>query len=274
MADEQVVDQQVGDVSSTTDTKVVPAQQQSDSTVQRTTPPAAGARPAEDPRIAGMLADLQKERKSRQAFETQVTERNAELALERRRIQALTGVNPRSAEETDNEAIRARLQAVMGPDFGSLSKEELAELRELKTQAAELKAENARRWESHGTRMLDSTVEAVAKEMGGTLTERQQNRIKRAYVQEAESNPAFLARHEAGDPKLVGEFVKDFMEDFFEPARRSAMKTENDRLRNVPGSRDRSVVTSGGKKVDFSNDKSFGDALVDSFRKHGGAFGE
>ena len=274
MADEQVVDSQVGDVSSTTDTKVVPAQQQSDSTVQRTTPPAAGARPAEDPRIAGMLADLQKERKSRQAFETQVTERNAELALERRRIQALTGVNPRSAEETDNDAIRARLQAVMGPDFGSLSKEELAELRELKASAAELKAENARRWESHGQRMLDATVEAATKEMGGVLTDRQQTRLRRAYVQEAENDATFLARHDAGDPKLVTEFVKTFLDDFFEPARRKVLSTESARQRQVPGSRDRSVVSAGGKKVDFSNDKEFGDALVESFRKHGGAFGE
>ena len=271
MADEQVVDTQVDAGSSTADTQDT-STRQTDTKVA--TPPASAGKITDDPQYRGMLADLQKERKARQDYERQATEHKTALEIERRRVQALSGVAPKSAEETDAENIRARIKAIMGPDFGSLTAAERQELQALKEQAAEIRASSERQWISHGQKMLDSVTDAIAKEMGGTLSERQRTRVMRAYVQEAEASPEFLARHEAGDPKLITEFVKNFSEDFLEPAKRSVMKTESDRLRRVPGSRDRSVVTASGKKADLLNDKDFGDALVDSFRKHGGAFGE
>ncbi len=156
---------------------------------------------------------------------------------------------------------------------GGLTKEEIAELRELRASAAELKASSQHHWQVHGQQMLNSLIATVGKTMGGDLSERQISRIQRAYVQEAEANPEFLARHEAGDPKLIEEFAKDFLDDFYEPARRQITKTEAARQQRVPGSRDRSVVTAGGKKADLTTDKGFADALVDSFKGHGGEFG-
>jgi hypothetical protein len=95
--------------------------------------------------------------------------------------------------------------------------------------------------------MLDSAVAGMQKALGGDLTDRQRGRLEKAYFQEAQTNPEFLARHEAGDPKLVEEFVKEFVEDFVEPGRRKALADEQSRMRRVPSSRDRSVVGAGIK---------------------------
>jgi len=144
----------------------------------------------------------------------------------------------------------------------------------MRGQAASFREETTARWSRHGEQMLGSVVDAISKELGGTLTDRQTNRIKQAYVAEAEANPEFLARHEKGDPKLIAEFVKNFSEDFFEPMRRKAVAAESTRMRGVPSGRDRSVATVGGKKIDFGNSKSVEDAMWESFKSHGGSVGE
>ncbi len=277
MADEQVVEpQEQSEGSTTTDSKQQTTQQTTDDKGTTKTSQTVTGKQTEDPRYAGMLRDLQAERTKRQEWERKATEREVELASERRRVQALAGVNPLSPEEADAAKIRTRIKEIMGEDFGTggLTKEEVAELRELRSQAAELRASSEHHWQVHGQQMLSSVVSSIAKQLGGELSERQTTRIQRAYVQEAESNPEFLKRHEQGDPKLIEEFVKDFMDDFIEPARRLVTKNENDRMRRVPGSRDRSVVGTSGKKVDLSTDKGFADALVDSYKGHGGAFGD
>jgi hypothetical protein len=120
--------------------------------------------------------------------------------------------------------------------------------------------------------MLDSVVTQASKAMGGTLTDRQKTRLERAYFNEAASNPQFLQRHEAGDPKLIEEFVKEFVEDFVEPGRRNALASEQERMRRVPSSRDRSIVGANGKTPDLSKPGEFEDAAVAAFRKHGGGF--
>ncbi len=45
-------------------------------------------------------------------------------------------------------------------------------------------------------------------------------------------------------------------------------------MRSVPGGRDRSVAGPGGKPVNLNDQKQFEDAIVDSFKRHGGRFGE
>lgn len=235
-------------------------------------PGAAPDKPAEDPRIKGILADLQKERKARQDYERRTTEAEGRYEAERRRVLALAGVNPKSKEDEDNDAVRARLRQ-LAPEAFSLSKEDIEDLKALRAEAAELREATAHTWRQHAAGMLDAAVSEVGKALGGTLTERQTQRIQRAYAQEAETNPEFLERHTKGDKTLITEFVKAFVEDFIEPARRNNLQTEIGRQRRVPSSRDRSVATQGGKALNFNDQKAVEDAMVQSFRQHGGEFG-
>jgi hypothetical protein len=127
-------------------------------------------------------------------------------------------------------------------------------------------------WQAHGRQMLGSLTEAVAEEIGGELTDRQKKALTRAYVAEAEANPEFLQRHEQGDPKLTQEFAKQWVEDWFEPARKQVITQEVARRRPVPNGRDRNVQTTPPKKIDFKDPKAVEDAMVESFRSHGGRF--
>ena len=224
-------------------------------------------------RNRGILEDLKRERKARQDSESRYTAIKAQHEQAERRIRALAGVDTPSAEEADAEVVRKQF-AKFFPQLAGLTAEDIQALQDLKNQAAGIQEATTHHYTLHGRRMLDSVTGAIQKNIGGTLTARQVARIERAYVQEAESNPEFLARHDAGDPKVVEEFVKDYIEDFFEPARRKVLQTEVDRQRRVPSGRDRSVAGIGGKKIDFNDPKAVEQALVDSFKAHGGAFGE
>lgn len=270
----EVVDQtQTQDTSTTTDTKTGTTDQQK--TSQQTT-----QRPAADQNAGkweaekkGLLADLQKERKSRQTFETQVRDTNAALEQERRRVQALAGVNPKSAEDADEEIVRAKLLK-MFPVLNKLTDEQVDKVLGVASKAEHLESAALAGDVRYGRQALKTVHDAVAKELGGTLTERQQQRVAREFVAWVSGDEALATRYENEDSTLIPEFVKQFAEDFFEPIKRLSTKNEADRLRRVPSSRDRSVVGTGGKKIDTKDPKAFEDALVNSFREHGGAFGE
>ena len=237
--------------------------------------PGAGGKqvPAEDPRTAGILKDLQGERTKRQTLETQIKQAQADLEREQKRVRALSGLENKSPEEADEEAIRIALEKRF-PALKKLTPDAVDRLLGFAERADGLEESNLRQWINHATKMLDGVIDGVSKEVGGDLTDRQKSRLQMAYLHEAQSNPEFLARHEAGDPKLVAEFVKDFIADWFEPARRKVTQLEQQRQRRVPGARDRSVPGAGGKKVNLSDDKEFGDAVIASYRGHGGEFGE
>lgn len=230
-------------------------------------------KPTEDPRTAGILKDLQSERKQRQDLANQVTQFKADLEREQKRVRALSGLDVKSPEDADDEQIKAALIKRF-PWMGKLDDAKIEKLLGVAEKADSLEESNLRQWTSHANKMISGVVDGVTKELGGELTDRQRTRIQQAYLHEAQSNPDFLARHEAGDPKLIAEFVKDFIEDWFEPARRKVTQQEAQRQRRVPGARDRSVPGGGGKKVDLLDDKAFGDAVVASYRGHGGDFGD
>lgn len=229
--------------------------------------------PTEDPRTAGILKDLQGERNKRQTLEAQVKQFQADLDREQKRVRALSGLDVKSPEDADDEQIKAALIKRF-PWMGKLDDAKIEKLLGVADKADSLEESNLRQWTNHANKMLDGVIDGVSKEVGGDLTDRQKARLQSAYLQEAQTNPEFLKRHEAGDPKLIAEFVKDFIEDWFEPARRKVTQQEANRQRRVPSARDRSVPGAGGKKVNLSDDKEFGDAVIASFRSHGGEFGE
>lgn len=250
-----------------------------DSTGQPTPPgdvnpqAAAPAQTAADDRTRGILADLQKERRTRQQYEQDIVRHRSELEQANRRIQALAGVAPQSEGEQEAEQIRARFRQLF-PELADLTADDIKALRDLKAQASGLQDATTHHYKLHGRKMLDAVGAAVSKHVGGTLSPRQLARLESAYVREAETHPEFLERHDSGDLKLVEEFTKEWIDDWFEPARRRVTQTELDRQRRVPSGRDRSVAATGGKKIDFNNPKAVEDAMVEAFVGHGGAFGE
>lgn len=235
-------------------------------------PGAAPAKPAEDPRIKGLLADLKKEREARQKYERDFGTTTAELERERKRVLALSGIEPKSKEQEDEALIRERLERLY-PWLKDLSADDIKALRESKGRMDEIRNATTTQWKAHGQKMLDSVTDGVAKALGGKLSERQTTRIQQAYVEEARSNPAFLARHEAGDSKLVAEFVKDWLDDFVEPGRRQAQASEVVRRPRVPSGKDRSIVGANDKQLDVKDNKQVEDFLVKGFRERGGQFG-
>lgn len=235
-------------------------------------PGAGGTKPVEDPRIAGLMADLKKERIARQKFEKDYGTTSTELELERKRVQALSGVNPKSPEEETDALVRQRMKTLY-PWIEDLTAEDIKAIRESRGQMDEIRNATTNTWRAHGQKMLDQVTDGVGKALGGKLSDRQAARISQAYVEEARNNPEFLKRHEAGDPRLVAEFVKDWLDDFVEPGKRQALQSEALRRPRVPGGKDRSLVGADNKPIDVKDDKAVGDLLVKGFRERGGQFG-
>ena len=128
-------------------------------------------------------------------------------------------------------------------------------------------------WGKHGNSMVTRVTKELSKEFGGDLTKRQIDTITQAYVLRAQSDPEFLQRHEDGDDTLVTDFAKDWLEDWFEPAKRKVTSQEANRFRPVPGGKDRSIVNHGEKKIDVNDPKAVEDLLVAGFKERGGEFG-
>jgi hypothetical protein len=269
VADPQVVDQPVADPKP----QVVEPQQKPASSSSTQEPDPAKNIGADDAKQKGILADLQKERKARQAFERQFTEITARLAERDRQIQALTGAKSPSPQDAEVDEIRG-LFARVYPGLAKLDDQQVERLLKLADNASGLEETTSHYWRDHGERMLTAVEEAVANEFGGKLSQRQQQALNSAYVYAIENNQELAERHLASDKTLADEFAKNWVEDWLEPARRKVTATEIDRQRRVPSGRDRSMVSTGAKKIDFTNPKAVEDAMVASFKEHGGTFGD
>lgn len=239
-------------------------------------PPAPGTPHPEkakwDSERQGFLKDLQKERQQRQAYEAQIQKQTADLDAERRRVAALAGVNIPTAEDAETEQVKKRFGALF-PHLADLTAEDVKALREMKTDASGLRDASRTIWEDKARHMVSAVETAVAKDLGGDLSERQVNALRRGYMQAAQDDPDFLKRHIQGDPKLVEEFSKQWIEDWFEPARRKVIQQQVSQRRPVPGARDRSVPGTSGKQIDVKDPKAVEDFLVQGFKERGGQFG-
>jgi len=238
--------------------------------------PVSGAKPeqksGEDARVAGLMADLKKERADRQKYEREVAARQAELEIERRRVHALSGITPQSDDDVEDAAVKAALKKRF-PHLAELTAEDVKAIRDFKARSESLQATTEHYWDRHAQTMVSKAQGLVAKEIGGTLSDRQKARLEAAYINEAGRNPEFLKRHESGDETLLDEFAKQWVEDWFEPARRKVTQNEVQRLRPVPSGKDRGIVTHGQQKIDVNDSKQVEDLLVQSFKERGGTFG-
>ena len=192
----------------------------------------------DDTRTKGTLADLQKERKARQEYQDAVAASKAEAAEWRRKVEALSGINPPDPKQADAELVRSKILELMP---------ELADLGSINEMRTALEEQQVRGFADHSKRMISQIHGKIASEFGGDLNARQQQFVNAAYLYENQTNPAFHARHNQGDPTLIDEFVKDMIDNMVEPVRRKAATSEANRFRPVPGGRDRSTPIKGEK---------------------------
>lgn len=204
------------------------------------------------------------------------------------RVKKAFGIESPSPEDQETEAVKAAILKIFPglAHLGSLSKEQLDEVLDSARAARQTTVQS---WERHATTMIDGVAQRIAKSFGmEKLTDRQLGRIKREYREAASASYQarveaaerrdntydfrndFLARHERGDQTLVEEFVKDFLEDFYEPARRSASAELTRRNRPLPsGDRTRTPVTSKTPEIDYNDDNAFGKALAEARNSRG-----
>ncbi len=268
---QETVVEQPGEVSTTTDT-AKPELDANGKPVAKTTSQSgasAGANEEYEKRFKGITADLQKERQARQKFERELAAANERYESERKRVQALAGLEPKSEQDTEDEAIRARLEALGYP---RVTQEDLEAIKEFKAAQAQMQQTTEHYWVQHGRGMVQHVYTAIEKELGGKLSERQQKRILSEYVRTVDADPELVRRHEAGDPSLAAEVAKQISEDFFEPIRRRTTQQETQRFRAVPSGKDRGIVTHGEKKIDVNDSKAVEDFLVKGYRERNGEF--
>lgn len=224
---------------------------------------------------------LNEESRKRQEAEARIAAIESELEKERARVRAALGIETKPKDEQDAEAIRAEILKLVKPeDIVGMTREELEELR---NEARAAKATSQAQWERHAGNMIDQVAEQVAKAIGATeLTPRQMRRLQSAYRDEAtaayrarqraaqtgdtyDDRNDFLARHERGDQKLIAEFAKEFVGDWFEPAKRSAQAALQRGQRVVPrGERDRALTTTKTPEIDYNDPAAFKKAMAEA----------
>lgn len=204
-----------------------------------------------------------------------------QLELSEKRTRALVGVEPSDPKAAEAEEIRTVLYG-MFPQLKALEKLNVEQLEQVFEAAEAAQSTSRATWERHATGMLEDLESQAATALGSDkLTPTQQKHLRRAYREEAQAaadarqvdeqgratDPTgndFLSRHERGDKSLIKEFVKAFLDDWFEPARRSVTAASARRnMRPIPrGERTRLPVATGAAKVDLSDNNEFKKALI------------
>lgn len=192
---------------------------------------------------------LVEETKKRETLELQFAEAN-------KRIQALAGVTPVDPNTAEAEKIREAFFALPGmAHFRQLTPESVKQLLGL-AQSGQVLTETARNhWDRHATATYKKLDDAVAEHLGiDALSERQAARINTAFIAMLRSDEAkYRQRYEDGDETLITEFVKEFVDDFFEPVRRSATAGAIPKPPRVPRGGSSAPVTQGAPQIDYND---------------------
>lgn len=191
----------------------------------------------EDQRTRAQIKDLQNERKARQAHEREVAALRAQLEDERRKIGALTGLTKPTPQEADRDEVIQRMKELF-PGLGDL--DGITEIR------SELEQQRVAAAKTHSLGMLNKIYDGIKAEYGD-LTPSLKKQVDRLYFAANYNDPDIHARHNAGDPALVTEFVKEMLDTFVDPIKKKQAAADATRFRPVPGGRDRSTPVRGEK---------------------------
>lgn len=239
---------------------------------QKTPAHVAGKPDVMSDRERGLLAETQKERKARQDLEKRVEELSTNYERERKRMKLLVSDNPQSEDEEAADQIRQQFAKVF-PGLAKLTDEQIDRVLKASESAGSAEEVVNHHWQQHAQRTVANVVEGIAEAAGvDKFSDRQTRRIETLFTQFVDSDKANLARYIKGDETLIQEFIDSYTEDFVTPAKRQITNAEITRFRPVPRGGDRNVRATPPKKIDYSDPKAVEDAMVSSFKEHGGSF--
>lgn len=225
----------------------------------------------------GLIGETQRERQARQKLEAEVATLRSQHEQAQKRIQALAGVNPRSEQEAEDEAIRQAF-AQKFPHLADLTPEDVQAIRDMQANTKSLEASTQAMWKKHTNQVMNSIYSRMEDKLGGEISDRMKATARREYIAYIEENQIagkdYVSRHEDADEALFDEFVEALLKEWEAPIRKSVTSTEIGPRRPLPSGKGRSLATTGTKKIDFTNEKSVQDAAVESFLSRGGAFGQ
>lgn len=236
-------------------------------------------------------------------FQQVNTERNTlktENARLQAQIQALTNTAPPDEKAAKTAQIRDAFFELFPNAKRLLTNDQMLEkLEQISSQGDQVTQAAQHVWATHSDNVLESVRSEVQAGMGAdALSERQAARVNKAfgdYVEDDVKRAAqelvdegreptekairqrstVLQQYERKDPKLFKAFAKEFLEDFYEPARRQV--TSGEVRRNsaaIPLGRTRGpVVTNTGTKHDPKNLDAVLDAAISTAKERGVQFG-
>lgn len=149
---------------------------------------------------------------------------NAKLEQMQKNLQALTGVQPQSADPV--REVRDQFGRVY-PNLAKLE-DQYDKVEQLLNRFPEFEADQEARWTAHATQSLDKLYTLTQDALGGSLSEDAKHTLQSNFVGWLQANPDRASRY-AYDPTVVNEFVKAFTSHFIEPVRRTQAATTIDR---------------------------------------------
>jgi hypothetical protein len=191
-----------------------------------------------------------------------------ELEVEKRRVQALSGVIPADPGSEKQRAIDAAFRAQYPHlvPLLDLSKEQIEALTSVPDQISRVGDSEKREWARLGKSQMTSLYAQVAESIGAdSLNSDQQQDLQAGFanwfrarcgaeIQASEDGISdTLQRYEDGDPELMKEFVKRYTANWVEPARRRVTQQTLTRTRPTPNSQGRTQVTSVKRPEKFKN---------------------
>ncbi len=201
------------------------------------------------------------------------SELEGQLAEAQNRIRALAGVEPVTPGSEKAEQIREAFFNLPGMGifrkFAEMTEEEFDSMRSMPQQIQHTTNAENRQWQRHGDSQISDISSQVAEAIGAdTLDADQQSDLRTSFsswlrtkiqsdmssqgLQNIEESPT-LQRYEAGDAKLLSEFVTRYTKNWVEPARRTQTARTASRTRPVPNSAGRSQVTTVNRPEKFNS---------------------
>lgn len=193
-----------------------------------------------------------------------------ELDFERRRVAALTGVQMPTQADPESDAIRSQF-AKMFPGLAKL--EAMADKLEKAAGFDYDGIQNSQTqvWQSHGNQVLQTLQEKVKAAYGGAdLTPKALSRICGAFVNEIAQDDELKSRYEAGDMRIIDEFITDFTGAVLDPYKRqttAAAAPGFQAARRLPRGGGSSPVVGGRPATLKPSDEGFHNAAFARFNQ-------
>lgn len=197
----------------------------------------------------------------------------SQLQQAQSRINALAGVTPSDPNSKKAEEVREAFFNLPGMGvfrkLSELSEVQIDSLLQVPSQVQQTTQAEARQWQRHGDAQVAAVSERVAEALGAEELDADQqadlrvafsawvrNNVKtdvEKYELRDVSESKVLQRYEAGDPKLLDEFVARYTKNWVTPGQRRSAAQTSTRTRPVPNSAGRSQVTQVRRPEKFNS---------------------